>query len=488
LKLSALSRALISDVRVLSRLRRYSLSEVVNAELAAVRLSRAAYDREKTEILKHIEERIYADSPHAGKFLAQLKAQWDVEVGMPPTLFIPLVEIGSGFFAASNIALATWVLDDPITFERASALNSFATVFTLQNVFTTSDRKLSDSLRQFFKRKTNGLSRHQLMTMIEIIQRRTDAMLSSIDPAKAIPFIPKVESMVLEAYAESFFEMETFPRSEECTTLIKNLWQLKSLRNNIPLVRFNPSVYVRMLWMRYRLFHIIADADSLLHQSGSAAAHEMANVYAEHGYAPGNLINALIPLYENISRAVVLALMELARAPSVQAQLRYEISKNTDCALGYCASTDTLLHRVWQETLRLWPPAPNQTRKTTAENNPFFPKGSRVVVVWSVFHRDPQVWGPDVDMFNPERWLSLTPGQQNNYRPFGSGPQRCVAMDYASIGGRAILKRIVESRLLQLPEASPPITTDRAYSRGPDPRLSLLRFAPLEQEEVSRVT
>jgi cytochrome P450 len=120
----------------------------------------------------------------------------------------------------------------------------------------------------------------------------------------------------------------------------------------------------------------------------------------------------------------------------------------------------------------------------TNRENPLFPIHSKVVIAWSVFHMDPQVWGPDARIFEPTRWLHLAANQERNYNPFGSGAQRCVAMDYASLGGRIILKRIIESRILQLPEGSSTksaLATDRGYSRGPDPDASLLQFNRLQQ-------
>lgn len=96
---------------------------------------------------------------------------------------------------------------------------------------------------------------------------------------------------------------------------------------------------------------------------------------------------------------------------------------------------------------------------------------------------DPAVWGPEVDRFDPDRWLTITPEQTRNYNPFGTGAQRCVAMNYASFGGRVLIKRIVESRLIEHEERASTIAavgTDRGYSRGPDPDAATLRFARLE--------
>jgi len=64
--------------------------------------------------------------------------------------------------------------------------------------------------------------------MMEILERRVDSMLSTWNYDEGVAFIPKVEGMVLEAYAEQFFGMKQFPNAEECGVLLKKVWQIKS--------------------------------------------------------------------------------------------------------------------------------------------------------------------------------------------------------------------------------------------------------------------
>jgi cytochrome P450 len=481
-KQKMLSRGLLSDICVLSRLQRRSLSEVVHAELNAVRACSAACEYQYRQVFRLDKENGHSLDLHARRFIAQAIRQWETDPGPSNPLYVPLLTTIERLCAISSIHLVRWVLDDPNTFERASALESFAAAFDLQSVFTTKDRRLGYDLKRYFTGRTNGLSSNQLGTLMDALERCVDTMISTLDDKAAVPFIAKVEGMVLDAYAQSFFDMPPFPHAEDCAILVKKIWRLKSLRNNIPWFRWSPLHYAQMRWMQRRLFRIIADAQTLAAHVGSAAANEMAKVYVANGYNPGNLLNALIPLYEAISRGVVYAMIALASASSVQEELRREIEQHRNDALQYCMSKNTLLHRVWQETLRLWPPTPNQTRRVAGTGNALFPTGSKVVIAWSIFHMDPQVWGPGVENFDPTRWLHLTTDQERNYNPFGSGEQRCVAMDYASLGGRIILRRIIETRILQLPEGAPALAifgTDRGYSRGPNPNESLLRFRQL---------
>ena len=473
------------DVGVLARLqsKRYSLFEVVDTELAKLRSASSVSRERAAQVLRITRQQEHQYDQHAAEFVTQIAKQSQSPRTSPPRpLFVPLLSRAQKLFAVCDIDLARWVLNDPVTFERAGALEAFADAFKLQSVFTTKNTTLHKELKGFFSRKTNSLSTDQMASMMEILERRVDSMLSTWSYDAGVPFIPKVEGMVLEAYAEQFFGMKQFPNAEECGVLLKKVWQIKSLRNNIPRSAWDPLYWVRMRALQRQLFRIVDDAQALVDRDGSPVADEMAQVYRANSYRPGNLLNAIIPLYEAIARGVVYALIELASAPAIQKALRAEIATQRD-ELQYCRSTTTLLHRIWQETLRLRPPTPNQTRRVTTQQNALFPRGSKVVVVWSVFHMDPAVWGPRVNRFDPDRWLAATPEQTRNYNPFGTGAQRCVAMNYASFGGRVLIKRIVESRSIEHEERASTIAavgTDRGYSRGPDPDAATLRFARLE--------
>jgi cytochrome P450 len=470
------------DIGVLSRLQSglYSLSEVVQAELSACR-GTAGNDRGQ-QILRVRGQQARVYDEFAAEFLrSETAREHHAPANTSRPLFLPLLSRPNKVFVLSDLDLAKWVLNDAATFDRSQTLESFADAFQLDSVFTTKDAGLYRDLRSFFAHSTNGLSSDQYETMMATFQRRVDSMLSTFARSAGVPFIPKVEGMVLEAYADAFFGMRTFPNADECAILIKRIWQIKSLRNNIPSRRWNPLLRLRMRRQQSRLFRIIEEAQALVNDADSSVADEMAQVYIANGHGPGNLLNALIPLYEAISRGVVYALLELASSQSVQEELREEIARHSDDELEYCKSTNTLLHRVWKETLRLRPPTPNQTRRVTTGHNALFPIGSKVVIVWSVFHLDPDVWGPDATEFRPQRWIGVTVEQEQNYHPFGMGVQECVAQNYGSFGGRVMLKRIVESTSIQHKGDGPTtgrVGTDRGYSRGPDPDASILRFVP----------
>ncbi|EEA27553.1 hypothetical protein TMatcc_004144 [Talaromyces marneffei ATCC 18224] len=62
-----------------------------------------------------------------------------------------------------------------------------------------------------------------------------------------------------------------------------------------------------------------------------------------------------------------------------------------------------------------------------------FPIGTVLSVPSFTIHHDPDVWGDDVEVFRPDRWLpeNLTPRQKVCFNPFSYGPRACVGQNVA---------------------------------------------------------
>ncbi|KIV83778.1 hypothetical protein PV11_05773 [Exophiala sideris] len=60
-----------------------------------------------------------------------------------------------------------------------------------------------------------------------------------------------------------------------------------------------------------------------------------------------------------------------------------------------------------------------------------FPQGTVLSVPSFTIHHDAEVWGDDVEVFNPDRWLDLTPRQKIGFNPFSYGPRACVGQNVA---------------------------------------------------------
>ncbi|RPA80792.1 CYP52A18 [Ascobolus immersus RN42] len=158
------------------------------------------------------------------------------------------------------------------------------------------------------------------------------------------------------------------------------------------------------------------------------------------------------------------ATYELARHPELYAKLRREIitqlgsdeSRFTFSSLKDCS----YLQYVLNETLRLYPPVPDNMRYAVEDTyiprgggpdqmSPvFLQKGQPVNYNVYAMQRDPRIWGPNAAKFIPERWEKGHPEYRKTgaweYLPFNGGPRICIGQQYALANGGYVLARLCQ--------------------------------------------
>ncbi|KAI1327201.1 cytochrome p450 benzoate 4-monooxygenase [Xylariaceae sp. FL0255] len=60
-----------------------------------------------------------------------------------------------------------------------------------------------------------------------------------------------------------------------------------------------------------------------------------------------------------------------------------------------------------------------------------FPEGTVLSTPSYTLHHDADVWGSDVEEFNPDRWIDPTMTQKTAFNPFSYGPRACVGQNVA---------------------------------------------------------
>ncbi|XP_063268852.1 cholesterol side-chain cleavage enzyme, mitochondrial-like [Prinia subflava] len=143
------------------------------------------------------------------------------------------------------------------------------------------------------------------------------------------------------------------------------------------------------------------------------------------------------------------ALLELARAPRVQEQLRAEVLAAKREAGGdreRMLRGTRLLRAAIKETLRLHPVAVTLQRYTAHEvilQGYRIPPGTLVQVALFAMGRDPAVFA-EPERFRPQRWLCAGP------RPFlglgfGFGPRQCLGRRIAELEMQLFLMHVLEN-------------------------------------------
>ncbi|MFF4394289.1 cytochrome P450 [Streptomyces sp. NPDC001480] len=152
------------------------------------------------------------------------------------------------------------------------------------------------------------------------------------------------------------------------------------------------------------------------------------------------VITFLVAGHETTSGALSFALYYLSRHPEVAARARAEV----DRVWGDTPAPDydqvaklRYVRRVLDESLRLWPTAPafaREARQDTvlAGEHPMR-RGAWTLVLLPMLHRDPEVWGPDAERFDPDRFdAKAARGRAPHvFKPFGTGARACIGRQFA---------------------------------------------------------
>ncbi|KAL1746488.1 cytochrome P450 [Schizophyllum fasciatum] len=203
----------------------------------------------------------------------------------------------------------------------------------------------------------------------------------------------------------------------------------------------------------------------------NATANPKARLEEQEVYA--QLLTILLAGHETTANALSWTLLELARHPAIQSRLRTEIRTTRRARGEPTLTSDTIqampfLHAVVKESLRFHPPLYNTTRTATRDEvipllrpvldkrgRPVYevavPKGQYLVVSFAAYGRNKDLYGPDADDFNPERWLKEgyvnTPaggGMLNNLLTFGGGHRGCLGWRYAVLELSAFLVELID--------------------------------------------
>ncbi|KAJ4352907.1 hypothetical protein N0V95_003816 [Ascochyta clinopodiicola] len=144
--------------------------------------------------------------------------------------------------------------------------------------------------------------------------------------------------------------------------------------------------------------------------------------------------------------------------PALLCQLREEIRSNALVDHGILSAealrqTCPRLKSAYRETMRLYVPSASARlvhEDTILADTWLLRKNSVVQLSGSVMHHDPEIWGADVDSFNPDRFLYSMNGSKSNpdgsipegkahyihpaaFRSFGGGASLCPGRHFANM-------------------------------------------------------
>src|SRR6266852_4163490 len=150
----------------------------------------------------------------------------------------------------------------------------------------------------------------------------------------------------------------------------------------------------------------------------------------------------LIAGHETTSGMLSCTLYALLKHPEVLREAYGEVDRvlgpDIDARPTYQQVTQlTYITQILKEALRLWPPAPaygiSPLKDETIGGKYKLKKNTFVLVLALALHRDPSVWGPNPDAFDPENFSREAEAARpvNAWKPFGNGQRACIGRGFA---------------------------------------------------------
>ncbi|KAJ6771917.1 CYTOCHROME P450 714C2-LIKE [Salix koriyanagi] len=205
--------------------------------------------------------------------------------------------------------------------------------------------------------------------------------------------------------------------TETCHALFKEMGATTT--PGVPFLRYVPTKANRNAWKLAKEIHSMI-LDIVKDRRGSSTAKDI-------------LQDMLLAASEGTGFAATWGLMLLASNPEWQARARSEVKQVCD---GHLPDLDMLakmkvLKMVVLEVLRLYPSVALVSRRAMQDVklcDMQVPKGVNIWIWGPALHRDPDLWGPDSDKFNPGRFIDGVSGackSSHAYVPFGVGVRVC---------------------------------------------------------------
>jgi cytochrome P450/NADPH-cytochrome P450 reductase len=150
----------------------------------------------------------------------------------------------------------------------------------------------------------------------------------------------------------------------------------------------------------------------------------------------------LIAGHETTSGLLSCTLYALLKHPEVLKKAYEEVDRvlgpDIDARPTYQQVTQlTYITQILKEALRLWPPAPAYgiapLKDETIGGKYKLKKGTFITILVMALHRDPSVWGPNPDAFDPENFSKEAEAKRpiNAWKPFGNGQRACIGRGFA---------------------------------------------------------
>ena len=169
-----------------------------------------------------------------------------------------------------------------------------------------------------------------------------------------------------------------------------------------------------------------------------------------------NIVTFINAGHETTANGLTWTLFLLSQSPEWRERAEADADKAFDANGSVTTEKCEILRAVFEEALRLYPPAAMLARQAIADDElagAHIPAGAVITVSPYVLHRRRGLWDQP-DAFDPSRFLGEARDRIDRfaYIPFGAGPRVCIGMAFALQEGILLLAHLLRAFRFDLVE------------------------------------
>jgi cytochrome P450 len=169
-----------------------------------------------------------------------------------------------------------------------------------------------------------------------------------------------------------------------------------------------------------------------------------------------NIVTFINAGHETTANALTWTLFLLSQSPEWRERAEADADQAFDADQSVATERCEILRAVFEEALRLYPPAAMLARQAIADDELAgvpIPAGAVITISPYVLHRRKGLWDRP-DAFDPSRFLGERRDRIDRfaYIPFGAGPRVCIGMAFAMQEGIILLAHFLRAFRFELVE------------------------------------
>ncbi|HEX8712427.1 MAG TPA: cytochrome P450, partial [Terracidiphilus sp.] len=182
-----------------------------------------------------------------------------------------------------------------------------------------------------------------------------------------------------------------------------------------------------------------------------------------------NIVTFINAGHETTANALTWTLFLLSQSPEWRERAEADADEAFDADGRVAVEKCAILRAVFEEALRLYPPAAMLSRQAAADDElagVAVPAGAVITVSPYVLHRRRGLWDHP-DAFDPSRFVGERRERIDRfaYIPFGAGPRVCIGMGFAVQEGIVLLAHLLRSLRFDLVEGQAVMPLQRVTLR-----------------------